>query len=74
MNIYKIKELTKKTAPYFFDRKTMKFFGQTLKDFTVKEQKDGRYLITAPSNDFYGNKMDKTIRYFNPKNNKLEFK
>jgi len=73
MTIYKIKELTKETAPYFFDRKTMKFFGQTLKDFTVKKQKDGRYLITAPS----GNNWEynhETIRYFNPKNNKLEFK
>ena len=29
MTIYEIKKQTKKTAPYFFNRETLKFFGQT---------------------------------------------
>jgi hypothetical protein len=75
MNIYEIKEKTKDTEPYFFSKKTMKFFNQTLKDFKVKKQKDGRFKISADSwpvnSDLYGNK---TIRFFNPENNKLELK
>jgi hypothetical protein len=69
MNIYEIKEKTKKTEPYFFSKKTMQFFNQTLKDFKVKEQNDGRFKISA--NSLYNHK---TIRFFNPKNNKLEIR
>lgn len=71
MTIYEIKQRTKKTAPYYFSRDTMRFFGQTLKDFSVIKQKDGRYRICAlnknapTANDF-------TVRYFNPINDKLE--
>ena len=72
MTIYEIKELTKKTAPYFFNRDTMKFYGQTLKDFSVKKQKDGRFKITAPIRDNYF--TYRTIRYFNPKNNEMEIR
>ena len=69
MTIYEIKEKTKKTEPYFFSKKTMKFFDQTLKDFKVKKQNDGRFKISAKA--LYNHK---TIRFFNPKNNKLEIK
>ena len=72
MTIYEIKEKTKKTSPYFFSRSTMKFFSQTLKDFTVKKQTDGRYLISAPCYDWDGQLMGTTTRFFNPDNNKLE--
>jgi hypothetical protein len=79
MSIYEIKRLTKESAPYFFSKETLRFFGQTLKDFKVYKQKDGRFKIIAPvgfnwsfiplgfsRNDF------KTVRFFNPINNKLE--
>ncbi len=70
MTIYEIKRLTAETEPCFFSKDTMKFFGQTLKDFRVCKQKDGRYLVTAPT-EKYGTV---TVRYFNPVTNKLEFK
>ena len=81
MDIYEIKRLTSKTEPYFFSRKTMKFFGQTLKDFKVKKQSDGRYLIKAPCYNIKITYLENTYktgyhitkRYFNPVNNKLEF-
>lgn len=66
MTIYEIKELTKETSPYFFSRDTFKFFGQTLKDFKIYKQMDGRYKIQASNN--YG----VTIRFFNLKSNQLE--
>lgn len=77
MTIYEIKKLTRATAPYFFSRSTMKFFRQTLKDFKVKKQFDGRYKISAISyrNEQNGFSIDcETIRYFNPENNELEIK
>ena len=71
MTIQEIKKLTKETAPYFFSKDTMKFFGQALNDFEIKKQTDGRYMITAESGDNWGGKH-LTIRFFNPDNNKLE--
>lgn len=35
MTIYEIKRRSQEKKPYYFDRKTMKFFNQTLKDFKV---------------------------------------
>ena len=77
MTIYEIKRLTNVTAPYFFSKDTMRFFGQTLRSFKVKKQKDGRFKISAPSNSapayaLYGD--CETVRYFNPDNNELELK
>ena len=75
MTIYDIKELTAQTAPNFFSTGTLKFFGQTMRSFSVTKQDDGRYLISAPS---YWNwrgewrLMGMTERYFNPINNQLE--
>jgi len=73
MTIYEIKRLTKKTAPHFFSRDTMQFFGQTLKDFKVYKQRDGRFKIVAPSGSDWSNDLQ-TIRFFNPLNNELEYK
>lgn len=72
MNIYQIKNRTLETSPFYFQRKTLKFFGQTLKDFKVK--KDGtRYKISAPIRDRNtGKTMGISVRFFNPANNKLE--
>jgi hypothetical protein len=39
MNIYEIKYNVEQTGSYFFDRATMRFFGDTLKNF----DKIGRY-------------------------------
>jgi hypothetical protein len=47
MTIYEIKRIVKEKAPYFFDRKTMKFWGQTLKDFRVRKLSDRYYYIFA---------------------------
>ena len=70
MTIYEIKELTKETAPYFFSKDTMKFFGQTLKDFRVKKQEDGRWVGKARLKGAYGS--DKTtVLQVDAKNNKL---
>jgi hypothetical protein len=70
MTIYEIKERTRETSPYFFERKTMKFFGQTMKSFRVYKQKDGKYLIVAPWGP--GCPRGVTRRLFNPKTNDLE--
>jgi hypothetical protein len=71
MNIHEIKERTKETAPYFFSRSSMKFFGQTLKDFKVYKQKDGKYLVVVESSSNWSGKHY-TKRLFNPQTNELE--
>ena len=77
LSIAEIKRRTQETNPYFFDKKTMKFFGQRMSDFKVTSMEDGRYKVSAPtySNDFRTGerkRMKDTVRYFNPKNNELE--
>lgn len=73
MTIYEIKRRSAETAPYFFATKTLKFFGQTMKSFSVRKQQDGRFKISAPMVDrFTGRKMGDTIRYFNPNTNNLD--
>jgi hypothetical protein len=66
--IYQIKEATKDTAPYFFSRRTLKFWGQTMKNFKVyKTDVPHLFLIEAKSNAPF-----KTRRIFNALNNTLE--
>jgi len=79
MTIYEIKRRTEDTAPYFFSRQTMKFFGQTMRDFKVYKQKGGKFLIVAPMRErtrFSGSEIwvtrGETRRLFNPETNKLE--
>lgn len=72
MTIYDIKQLTQETNPYFFNTKTLKFFGQTLKSFKVGKCEDGRYFISAPIRDSRGKVVSKTEKFFNPVNNELE--
>ena len=71
MTIYEIKKQTEETAPYFFSKETLKFFGQTMKSFKVKKLNEKEYLITAPS---YSNRklMGQTQRIFNVDSKKLE--
>ena len=70
--IYEIKRLTEDTAPFFFSKNTLKFFGQRLKDFKVHSEDKGRFMISAPAYDFRGQYMGDTVRYFNPATNELE--
>lgn len=73
LTIYDIKRMTQETAPYFFVPKTMRFFGQTMRSFSVKKQQDGRYYISAPMIDkTTGRIMGKTERHFNPITNELQ--
>lgn len=75
MTIYEIKRATSETAPYFFTRKTLQFFGQTMRSFKVNKQNDGRTRISAPMIDkTNGRNMGETVRYYNPNNNILERK
>lgn len=49
-SIYEIKRATLNTAPYFFESKTMKFWGQTLKSFKVfPTDNKNEFLIEAPT-------------------------
>jgi len=72
LTIYEIKRRTEETNPYFFSRKTMKFFGQTLRDFRIRREADGRYRIEAPT--YRGpDKLNRpTVRYYNPSTNDLD--
>lgn len=73
LTIYDIKYLSKAKSPYFFTRESMKFFGQTMKSFTVKKLADGNYLISAPMIDkCTGRRMGTTKRIFNVITNELE--
>lgn len=72
MTISEIKQRTQETSPYYFTRKTMKFFNQTMRDFKVYKQADGRFLITAPMRNSEYKVIGYSERYFNPANNQLE--
>lgn len=53
--LYDIEQATHATAPHFFDRKTLKFFGQRKSDFKVmRSKKSGRIFIGAPSRTHRG--------------------
>ncbi len=70
MTIYDIKHLVASTNPHFFDRKTLQFFGQTMRSFRVAKMEDGRYRISAP---FGADKpKGETVRFFNPITNELD--
>lgn len=79
MTIYEIKRRTEATAPHFFTREALKFFGQTMRDFKVRKQKDGKFMISAPIRQrtrFTTGPIFATIghtrRIFNPETNELE--
>ena len=75
MTIYEIKKRVSETLPYYFSRSTMKFFGQTMRGWSLAKQPDGRIRISQPIRDLSTGKVQgETIRYFNPLTNKLERK
>jgi len=71
MTIYDIKRMSEEKAPFFFDRKTMKGFGQTLKDFSVKKLNEERYYISAPMRDSRGHQVGVTKRVFDVRTREL---
>jgi len=72
LTIYDIKELTRDTAPEFFTRETLKYFGQTMKDFKVTQIGD-KYRIASVCRNNEGIQTGReTIRLFDPKTNELE--
>ena len=48
MTIYEIKQEIEEKSPYFFSKKTLRFFGQKLTDFKTKTM-GGDIYIYAPS-------------------------
>jgi len=71
MTISEVKRRTETTVPYFFSRDTLRFFGQTMRDFSLRKQGDGRYRVSAPIR-YDGKIVGETVRYFNPDTNELE--
>jgi hypothetical protein len=71
MTISEIKRRTLDKSPYFFTRKTMKFFGQTMRSFSVSKQPDGRHRISAPI-FMDGKRRGESVRFFNPVTNELD--
>ena len=47
--IAEIKARTREKSPYFFERDTMRFFGQTMRSFSVRVSPKGNIYIVAPS-------------------------
>ena len=45
--ISEIKRMTERKSPYYFDRKTLKFFGQRMSDFKVHKTERGTIYIYA---------------------------
>jgi hypothetical protein len=64
ITISEIKSRTINKAPYFFDSKTLKFFGQRMGSFKVKKSPAGRVFIYAPIKDSYDTPMGFTFREF----------
>ena len=60
MTIYEIKRRSYEKKPYYFDRKTMKFFNQTLKDFWVSKIDGFKNIYMFGAERPYG----ETIAYF----------
>lgn len=64
MTIYEIKRRVT-NAPHYFSRSNMKFFGQTLKSFSVVKLDDVTYRISAPMKDSTGRVVSYSVRLFN---------
>ena len=72
MTIYEIKRrLTEsKNDTHFFDRKTLKFFGQTLKMFRVQKVDNRFFFVTCPI-FIDGKNTGHTVRWYDSLNNAM---
>jgi hypothetical protein len=57
-----IKHETLSTSPYFFDRKTLSFFGQRMADFSIARISAHEFRISAP---IRGTFKTQTVRIYN---------
>ena len=73
MTITQIKNRTSDTSPYFFNKKTLNFFGQTMGSFKVRKLNSKEYLIFAPIK-IEGRIIGETKRIFNIDTNQLTIK
>ncbi len=48
-----VKYDTLATSPYYFDRASMKFFGQTMRSFKVRKSPKGRFFLLGKSKHGY---------------------
>lgn len=72
MTIYDVKRIHEQKDPdYFFTRDTMKFFHQTLKDFSVHKINENKYRISAPMK-YNGKVVGFTVRIFDAETGTLE--
>jgi hypothetical protein len=74
MTIYDVKRETAETSPHFFDKNTLRFFGQTMRSFTVSNAAgvyQGKYWVRAAIK-IDGKQIGITERLFNPKTKELE--
>jgi hypothetical protein len=72
LTIYDIKRLSAETAPYYFTRNTLRFFGQTLRDFSVYKMDGGKtWKIVAEMRDYRGKLMGHSVRYFDTESRRL---
>ena len=78
MTIHEVKRIHEEKHPesYFFSRDAMRFFHQTLRDFSVTRLPGGLYMVQAPMYQIGGDgrkrKMGETRRVFNPETGELE--
>ena len=72
MTIYEVKAIHEQKDPdYFFNKKTMRFFGQTLRSFSVQYLGNDKYRISAPMR-FEGKVVGCSVRIFDYNTGKLE--
>jgi hypothetical protein len=73
MTIHDIKRIheSKDKETYFFSPKTMRFFHQTLKSFSIRKLEGNLYFLSAPMKDHSGKRMGTTERYFYPETGEL---
>ena len=67
--IYDVKRDTEEDSPFFFDRKSMRFFGQTMKSFHVNKTINPRIFYIWARGRLAGFKADSTHiteRYYVP--------
>lgn len=76
--IYEIKRATQESAPHFFSRDTLRFFGQAMRSFRVSAtDSPDRWEISAPIRDRDGRNRDgrnigETVRIYDATKGTLE--